>query len=120
MVVERLSKEKQIWKHYKDYLIEATGKSGPRLDHILAGIKTSVSVGCTRAELKEMMLNVFEPITIMQGLEQWQNQMDILLHTGLDSLSGKSRAEYYQQRNESPYVMEPDDILDNISADRIG
>ena len=82
MVVERLSKEKQIWKHYKDYLIEATGKSGSRLDHILAGIKTSVSVGCTRAELKEMMLNVFEPITIMQGLEQWQNQMDILLHTG--------------------------------------
>ena len=78
-----MSKEDDVWTHYKNYLVEATGLPGKVLDKTLGEMKAHVSDGCQREELKGLMLVVFDLITIMQGLEQGQNQMDILLHTRL-------------------------------------
>ena len=114
-----MDKEQQVWKHYEDYLKEANiGIPYSDLSHILSGMRNNVSGGCTRAELKEMMLNIYTPVNIMWALEQWQIQMDILLHTKLDSLSGKSRYEYYDRElDENPYVFDPDDVLDDSAPD---
>ncbi len=110
--------EKQIWDHYRDYVIEAARITEAKLAPVLSDMKKKVAAGCERQELKEMMLGVFRPITIMQSLEQWQNQMDIMLYTGVDELSGDSRMVYYsEKRNTSPYTFMADGISDEHDAD---
>lgn len=106
--------EIEIWNHYRDYLMEATGKSASYFGPVLSKLKERVYMGCSRRELRELMDSLFEPVTIMQSLEQWQNQMDILLYTPVQALFGLSREEYYSVRqNKSPYVMEHDSVLDD-------
>ena len=100
-----------VWKHYTDYLIEATHKSQAELSPKIDYIRTRIQEGCSRLELKALMLSVFTPITIMQALEQWQNQMDLLMNTGLNKFDGLSRYEHADQ--ESPYADLVDGILDS-------
>ena len=104
-------KTKEVWQHYTDYLIEATHKSQDELSSQVTQMKHSVQKGCSRLELKDLMLDAFVPITIMQALEQWQNQMDILLHTGLDQYGGKTRYEH--ANGFSPYSDLVDGVLDS-------
>ena len=101
-------KTEEVWQHYTDYLIEATHKSHGELSSQIAQMQHSVQKGCSRLELKNLMLNAFVPITIMQALELWQNMMDILLHTGLDKYGGKTRYEH--ANGASPY----DDLVDGV------
>ncbi len=52
----------------------------------------------------------------MQALEQWQNQMDIMLHTGLKKFNGESRYEHYvEKKDESPYDFMVDAVVDDHS-----
>ncbi len=104
-------KKEEVWPHYTDYLIEATHKSRDELSSQIAQMQRRVQKGCSRLELKDLMLDAFVPITIMQALEQWQNQMDILLHTGLDQYGGKTRYEH--ANGSSPYGDLVDGVLDS-------
>ena len=111
------SRQTSVWDHYIDYLAEATQIDRDRIKKIVSPIKNSISEGCTLQELRILMLRVFEPITIMQALEQWQNQMDIMLHTGLKKFNGETRYEHYaEKKDESPYDFGADGILDDHRA----
>ena len=48
------------------------------------------------------MAALFEPGKVMQGLEQWQCMMDLLLYTGMTKLGGKSRYDYFTE-DITPY-----------------
>lgn len=111
-------KEISVWNHYIDYLAEAAYGDKDEIRKSLSYMRNSISEGCSLEELKFMMLEAFEPITIMQGLEQWQNQMDLMLHTGLKKFNGESRHEHYLEKNNQPpydFLMEVinDGILDD-------
>ena len=111
------SREASVWNHYIDYIAEATQIDRERIKKTVSPMKTSIAEGCTLEELRALMLRVFEPITIMQALEQWQNQMDLMLHTGLKAFKGESRYEYYVgKKDKSPYDFMADGILDDHSA----
>ena len=98
------SRESSVWDHYIDYLAEATRSDRENIKNVVKSMKASVAEGCTHETLRTLMLDVFEPITIMQALEQWQNQMDLMLHTGLKKFNGISRYVYYAEKNvKSPY-----------------
>lgn len=106
--------EKSIWSHYTDYLVEATHRSKSGLQETLDNMKTAVENGAEFAELKAMMLAVFKPVSIMQALEQWQNQMDILLHTGVKKHHGRSRFSFFKNKDKSCYTdFEFDSIVDD-------
>ena len=85
--------EKQHWNHYLGYLAEALQCSPERLKPSVDLLHKKVKSGCTKEELKERMLSLFVPISIMQGLEMWQNYMDLFHRTGLRHFDGKTREE---------------------------
>ena len=110
------NREISAWDHYIDYLVEATQRDREDIKKSCDQMKSCIADGCTTEVLKEMMLSVFEPITIMQALEQWQNQMDLMLYTGLKKFKGVSRYEYYvEKKDESPYDFAADGIIDDHS-----
>ncbi|MBQ9010622.1 MAG: hypothetical protein IJ088_15040 [Clostridia bacterium] len=104
------SKEAQAWIHYRDYLTEATLKKNEDFVSDLMRMHRRVYEGCPRTELRDMMVQVFDPGTVMQGLEMWQTMMDLLMFTGLRRFAGKSRDEFY--KGALPYDMD-DGVLDN-------
>ena len=110
------SRESSVWDHYIDYLAEALQSDRESIKKAVKPMKASIAEGCTLENLRTLMLSVFEPITIMQALEQWQNQMDIMLHTGLKKFNGETRYEHYVGKSdESPYDFMVDGILDDHS-----
>lgn len=112
------NKETEVWNHYIDYLVEATHKNRDSLSETINHMKNSIAEGCTLEELRVLMLSAFEPVTIMQALEQWQNQMDLMLHTGLKKFKGVSRYEHYVGKNDkAPYDFMVDAVLDDHSPD---
>ena len=107
-------KETSVWNHYADYLAEAMQRDRENLREAVDHIKNCIAEGCDLKYLKSLMLSVFEPGTIMQALEQWQNQMDLMLHTGLKKFNGKSRYDYYAGKKDSlPYDFMGDDTIDD-------
>ena len=108
--------ESSVWDQYRLYLAEATGKTEMMLHPALTVMKKAISLGCSSADLKIMMLKEFIPITIMQALEQWQNQMDLLIYTGIESLSGLSRSDYCDRhKNTNPFQLLVPSVLDSES-----
>ena len=79
-----MKSETSVWDHYIDYLEEATQRDIEIIKKSCDKMKSCIADGCKLEALKKMMLAEFEPITIMQALEQWQNQMDLMLYTGLN------------------------------------
>lgn len=107
-----LPKETVVWLHYRDYLTEATLKTNEDVCPDLVRMRKRIYEGCARTELRDMMVQVFDPGTVMQGLEQWQCMMDLLLYTRIRRYGVKSRVEFY--KNASPYDM-TDGVLDDAA-----
>ena len=88
-------KENAVWDHYLKYLTEATQQEETVFKPLLSQMKQCVAADCSREELRDMMVQLFVPGTIMQGLEQWQCMMDLLLYTGMDKFDGQSRYDHF-------------------------
>ena len=86
--MDLLNIEASVWDHYRDYLIEATGRI-PNLTPMRNQVRNS----CSRAQLTKLMVKEFDPFTVMQGLEQWLCMMELLLYTGLRKYGGMSRMD---------------------------
>ncbi len=101
--------QKKYWKEYRSYLIEMRRGNSTSLESTLASIKKKVEKGCSLEELRDAMLQAYEPVSIMQWLEQWELQMELFLNTPVNKLYGKTRED---QTSSST-----DDFLDGILND---
>ena len=98
-----IEKENAVWDHYLKYLMEATQQKESVFKPLLAQMKHCVAADCSRKELRDMMVHIFEPGTVMQGLEQWQCMMDLLLFTSMDKFDGQSRYDHFDDETP-PYA----------------
>ncbi len=90
-------REKAVWNHYLSFLSEATLEQQSAFYPMLVRMKERVAADCSREELRDMMVLLFNPGTVMQGLEQWQCMMDMLLYTGMDKFDGQCRFDHFKK-----------------------
>ena len=90
-------REQAVWNHYLSFLSEATLEQQSAFYPMLVRMKERVAADCSREELRDMMVLLFNPGTVMQGLEQWQCMMDMLLYTGMDKFDGQCRFDHFKK-----------------------